>query len=178
MAKIQLVRQELYELTAAERDLVRLVIFKIVDGLGEQNRRRWRGWWKRLLSLEPGEMVELTSYQERILWYHKKHFLLEQRLFDGQEQFTNFERFRDWLKVGAGFVEYLPNPMSTEGLMAFPKSVAWDQLPQLEFEEFHANCLEFIRTDRCSGRLWPHLSVGLRTQMAEDIIANAGADRM
>jgi hypothetical protein len=39
------------------------------------------------MKLEPGEIVEIRTHQERIGWYHRKHMALEQRVFEAQEKF-------------------------------------------------------------------------------------------
>ena len=58
-----------------------------------------------------GEIFEITIKRIRHGKFHRKHMALEQAIFDAQERFTQFDPiFRDWLKVGAGFVEWHPGP--------------------------------------------------------------------
>lgn len=142
-------------LTEAQRVAVRSALFGVVDGLGETNKRSWRRFWNRLLKLEPGEVVHLITRQERIGWYHRKHMALENRLFDEQERFDNFERFRDWLKIGAGHVEWAPGPNG--GIVPLPKSISYPKMEQGEFENFHAAVVEFLQaTPKPARFLWPH----------------------
>ena len=130
MADITLVRQDPVQITEADKMIARRVIFGIVDGLGERGRKQWRRLWNNILRLEPGEMVELTTLQPRLGWYHRKHFAMEQALFEAQERFEEFESFRTWLKVGAGHVDWFPGPKG--GVIPFPAQSAmqsWSRPP-------------------------------------------------
>lgn len=176
MADITIVRQGAEPLSDADKEAIRLGIFKAFDGLGDTNRKKWRGFWKRLLQLEPGEMVDIKTYQPRLGWYHRKHMLFEQRLFEAQERFENFEQFRCWLKVGAGHCDWVPGPKG--GVFPVPKTIAFAKMEQAEMEVFHADCLAFVRTEHAGKTLWKHLSEPKRIEMIEDVLANCGAYEM
>ena len=102
MTEITLVKQQPVELTEAERAVLRRVIFGIIDGLGERGKRQWRRLWNSILRLEPGEMLALQTHLARSGPFHRRHFALEQALFDAQERFEVFEQYLYWIKVGAG----------------------------------------------------------------------------
>ena len=110
MADIVLVRQQPIVVPEEKRLAAREVFTGIVDGLGEQNRGRWRRFLSSLMRLEPGEMIEVHTNQRRLGWYHRKHMALEQAIFESQDRFEEFESFRTWLKVGSGFVDWFPGP--------------------------------------------------------------------
>ncbi len=169
MSEIILVRQEQVEIPEADKATARRVIFGIVDGLGERNRKAWRGLWNRLMKLQPGEMVDLKTHQERVGWYHRKHMALENRVFDSQERFENFKGFRDWLKVGAGFCDWYPGPKG--GVMPVPKSISYSKLEQGDMEAFHADAVAFLRTEHAGKTLWKHLSQAQRIEMIEGILS-------
>lgn len=176
MADITLVRQDAAPISDDDRAALLRVIFGVLDGLGDSNRKRWRGFWKRLLQLEPGEMVEIKTHQDRIGWYHRKHMLMEVRLFEAQEKFENFEQFRCWLKVGAGHCDWVPGPKG--GVFPVPRTIKYSKLEQAEMEAFHASCIEFVRTEHAGKTMWKHLSVTKRIEMIEDVLANCGAFEM
>ena len=171
MAEIQLVRQPGIETTDAEREAAMRVLLGHVDGLGERNQKSWRRFWRRLLALTPGEMVQVITHQARLSWYHKKHMALEQSLFESQERFPEFERFRDWLKVGAGHVDWLP---TANGPIPLPKSISYARMEQGEMEVFHGAVVDFIRTDYAGRALWPHLRLTARIEMVEGILGGFG----
>lgn len=173
MPEIVLVRQEDVEITDAERDAARKVMFGFVDGLGERGRKQWRRLWSNLLRLEPGEMMEIRTKQPRVGVYHRKHMLLETRVFEAQERFENFEKgFRDWLKVGAGHCDWYPGPKG--GVFPVPRSISYDSLEQGAMEEFHDNAVAFLRTEHACKTLWPGLSVAQRIEMIETILGGLG----
>jgi hypothetical protein len=91
MAEITIVRQDPVQITDAEKATARKVIFGIVDGLGERGKKQWRRLWSSIMRLEPGEMVDIKTNQQRLGWYHRKHMAMEHVVFESQERFDNFE---------------------------------------------------------------------------------------
>ena len=172
MSDITLVRQDPVEITEQEKAIATKVVFGIVDGLGARGKRQWRGFWKRLMTLQPGEMVDVKTHQARLGWYHRKHMALEQALFEAQEKFENFEAFRTWLKVGAGFVDWHPGPKG--GVFPVPKSISYATLEQGAMEEFHRAAVDFLRTEHAQATLWRHLSVQQRDLMMETVLGGFG----
>jgi hypothetical protein len=172
MAEMILVRQHDMEVTEAEREAARKVMFGFVDGLGEKGRKQWRRLWNGLLKLEPGEMVSIVTHQERLGWYHRKHMALESKLFEAQERFDNFKHFRDWLKIGAGHCDWYPGPKG--GVFPVPKSTSYAKMEQAEMEVFHAHAVEFLRTDHAGKTLWKHLDTPGRIEMLEGILGGFG----
>ena len=172
MAEITLVRQAEQALSEDDKAAARRVIFGIVDGLGERGRRQWRRLWSNILRLEPGEMIEIRTHQQRLGWFHRKHMALESALFESQERFDVFDGFRDWLKVGAGFCDWYPGPKG--GVFPVPRSIAYSKLEQADMEQFHADAVAFLRTEHASKTLWPHLSPTQRIDMIEFLLARFG----
>lgn len=169
MSEITLVRQQEVSIPEADREVVRRVIFSIVDGLGDLNRKRWRRFFNGLLKLEPGEMVDIKTHKARLGWFHRKHMKLETRVFEEQERIAEFESFRLWLKLGAGHVEWMPGPKG--GVFPVPKSIAYDKMEQGAFEEFHHNAIAFLRTPHACKYLWPKLPDLQRIDAIEALLA-------
>lgn len=172
MPDITLVRCEPGNLTDQERALLHRVLFGMVDGLGDTNKKRWRGFWRRVLRLEPGEMVEIKTHQARLGSYHNRHMAFEQAVFAAQERFDNFDRFRDWLKVGAGHCTFEPHPCG--GTYPRPDSTSYAQIEQGAMEIFHDNTVEFLRSEDGCGFLWPHLSSVKGLEMLEACLVRWG----
>lgn len=172
MPEITLVRQQVGQIPEQDAAAARRVIFGIVDGLGERGRRQWRRLWNGLMRLEPGEMVEITTVQPRLGWYHRKHMAMEQAVFEAQERFQEFEGFRTWLKVGSGFVDWYPGPKG--GVIPVPRSISYAKLEQGEMEQFHGAAVDFLRTEHAGRTLWKHLSPHQRIQMIETILGGFG----
>ena len=168
MPEITLVRQDAAAIAPQDAEAARRVIFGIVDGLGERGRKQWRRLWNGLMRLEPGEMVEITTVQPRLGWYHRKHMALEQAVFESQERFEDFESFRTWLKVGAAFVDWFPGPKG--GVIPVPRSISYAKLEQGAMEQFHNDAVAFLRTEHAGRTLWRHLGSVQRIEMIETIL--------
>ena len=155
MSEIVIVRQRGIELTDADKDAARRVLFGYVDGLGERGKRQWRRWFNGLMRLEPGEMATIRTHKARSLPFHRRHMLIEQRVFEAQERFEQFEQFRNWLKVGCGFVDWCAGPKG--GVIPIPRSIAFDQLEDDEMLQVHEDMVAFLRGPHAPKYLWPAL---------------------
>lgn len=158
MTEIVLVRQDTSPIADADREAARRVLFGAIDGLSEQHRKSWRrlmNWFFNKAT--PGEMVEIITHRERLGWFHRKHMAFEQRVFEAQERFEDFDQFRMWLKTGAGFVDWLPGPRG--GVIPVPRSISYAKLEQDDMEKVHGSMVEFLRTDHAQKALWPKLPV-------------------
>jgi len=169
VSEITLVRQAGLPLEPADKDAARKVLFGIVDGLGDQGRKQWRRFFNMLMRLEPGEMVEIRTHKERIGLHHRRHMLLEQRVFEAQERFQAFKDFRVWLKCGAGFVDWFPGPKG--GVIPVPKSISYSALEELEMQQVHDDMVTFLRTPHATKTLWKHLSLPQQGAAIESILA-------
>jgi hypothetical protein len=156
MTDIVLVKQNRVPISEADKEVVRRVLFGVIDGLSPEHKKAWRRMWNWFLTkAEPGEMLELQTHRERLSWYHKKHMALEQAVFQSQERFVIFDAFRDWLKVGSGHVDWCAGPRG--GVFPRPKSISYAKLEQDEMEKFHNAAVEFLRSDHAQKYLWKHL---------------------
>lgn len=172
MAEITLVRNHDVSLTEEEKAIARRAMFGFVDGLGERGQKQWRRLWNRLLQLEPGEMVDIKTHQERLGWFHRKHMAMESKVFEAQERFTDFEAFRAWIKVGASFVDWYPGPKG--GVIPVPKSISYAKLEQGDMERVHADIVAFLRTDHACKTMWPGVSPLLAGATLEAVLGGFG----
>lgn len=155
MTDITLVRQHPTEIPEADREVARRVVFGMIDGLGEVGRKKWRRFFNGLLRLQPGEMVEIRTNKERSGPFHRRHFGIEQAVFDAQDRFTVFDQYLYWIKVGAGWVTWAAGPKG--GVVPIPRSVSYAKAEEDEFRQFHDQVIEFLRGEHAARYLWPHL---------------------
>lgn len=172
MSDITLVKQQADFIPEQDREVARRVLFGIVDGLGERGRKQWRRFFNSLMRLEPGEMVQIHTHKDRLGWYHRKHMALEQKVFDAQEKFEEFESFRTWLKVGSGYVDWHPGPKG--GVIPVPKSLSYGKLEQGDMEAVHEEMIKFLRSEHAGRTLWKHLTPAQRMEMVEGILGGFG----
>lgn len=170
MAEIVLVRQAAAVISDADREAVRRVLFGVIDGLSERHKKTWRQLWRWFLEhAEPGEMLELRTHRERLGWYHRKHMAMEVRVFQAQERIASFEQFRNWLKVGSGFCDWMAGPKG--GVIPVPRSISYARLEQDAMEAFHADAVAFLRTEHAIKYLWPALPAPQRADAMEAILS-------
>lgn len=168
MAEIILVRNPDILLSDEEKLSARKVMFGVVDGLGVRGQKQWRRFWNALMRLEPGELVTVVTHQARLGWFHRKHMALESRIFAGQEKFEEFEHFRNWMKVGAGFCTWYAGPKG--GVIPVPKSISFATLDQTEMEQFHKDAIAFLRSPHALKTLWAHAPENDRADALELIL--------
>jgi hypothetical protein len=152
----------------ANLDAVSDFLFKAFDGFNKDDRRAWRRFWKRFRGMEPGELARIDAVMPRSGPYHRRHMKIEQEVFDSQERFGNFEQFRYWLKVGAGWVTWAAGPKG--GVVPIPKSVSYAAADQEEFTQYHEAVVEFLRGPHAARYLWNHLRPDQAAEMVEAIL--------
>lgn len=140
-------------------------------GVDEKSRRAYQKFKRVVTELVPGATMKFSYRLPRSQKHHAYFFGRLQALFERQESFTDLEHLLTFLKVGAGFVEFLPSP---KGLVAVPKSIAWDQLDEKEFTEVHQAIRQFLWTAEAQLALWPALHVVDRHELVERWVREGG----
>ena len=138
--------------------MAKLVLVKGDDGklqgFGDANCRAYARFQAHVECMEHGELVSFEWKQPRSLPFHRRFFVLLNKLFDRQETFSKEDDLRAWLTIGAGHVTYLPG---IDGqLCAVPKSISFDSMENNDFMEFVRKVEEFLWTDYARKTLWPH----------------------
>lgn len=154
--------------TAAEVDTFRRVLYALADGMNAQHKQRWRRLWNWLWKAGPGEFVTWTQTRTRSSPFHRRHMLIEQRVFDAQERFEEFEQFRNWLKLGSGFCDWYPGPKGA--VVPVPKSMSYAALDEDGMQELHVSMMRFLRVPRTAKVLWPHLGPAAGARMIESTL--------
>lgn len=168
MTDITLVRQDPTEISEDKRAAAREVMFGIVDGLGERGKKQWRRFINGLMRLEPGEMVSIKTHKARSGPFHRRHMAIETAVFEAQEKFESFEQFRNWMKVGSGFCDWIAGPRGA--VIPVPRSIAFDKLEDDEMRQVHDEMVSFLRSEHAGKALWRHLDPIARTEMIESVL--------
>ncbi len=143
-----------------------------LGGLDDKGDRAYQRFVRALRELPMGDTLKLAFSIPRSPGYHRRHFKILAEVYRQQEAFTDPDEMRKWLEVGAGFCTFAPHP--TVGLMAIPKSIAWEKLEQAEFEEHHAKVMSFLRSARATQYLWPRMSVLQADEFINNVLARFG----
>lgn len=153
-----------------------LVIFKNeqgkLEGFGEIGRRAWQKFRKVLAGMEPGETMGFSYKLPRSPQHHRFVFARLAALLERQSTFEDLEHLLVFLKVGAGFVDFMPG-MDGQ-LVAVPKSIAWTSLDEQEFIEAKRRIWDFLWTDAAQRALWPNLDANQRYSMVDQWVREAG----
>lgn len=169
MTAIAIAKRTDANLTEQQRQVLAGVLFEMLGGLTEHDHKRWRGFWREVMAAGSGEVFTLDLAIIRNGIFHRRHLKLESVLFASQEQFYVFEQFRNWLKTGAGFVDW---KVVRGQLVPEPKSISYDKCDQLTMELFHADAIAFLRTPRAQEQLWPHLPAAKAQEMIESVLGS------
>lgn len=134
-------------------------------GLGERYHASLVKFKRMLQEAAPGETFSFYYRVPRSPQHHRWFFARVNDLLGMQETFSDLEHLMVFLKVGAGFVEFMPG---TDGqLVAVPKSIAWHTLDEREFTEVRMAIQNFLWTQQAQAALWPNLNSDRRYAMVD-----------
>jgi hypothetical protein len=96
--------------------------------------------------LKLGEIYEMTPklWKERNLQFHKKYFALLKLGHDNTKLTMDLRGYRAYVTMKAGYAEVYKTP---KGLMALPKSIAFDKMDDIEFEGLYNSAIQVIIDD-------------------------------
>lgn len=172
MAKITIVRTNIALPVGGLLEAVSGFLFKCFTGYLPEDKTAWFALWKKIIELEVGEMLSVEFTFDRSGPYHRRHMAIEQKLFNAQDRFDDFDQMRDWLKIGAKWVVWVPGAKG--GIVPLPKSVSYKKADQQEFQIYHAKVIEFIRGPHVGKFLWRHLDQPARDEMIEMVLQEFG----
>lgn len=168
MAQALIMRDRRILVTPKEREAATKVLEQSIRGIDEKNHTRWRRFLRHVFSLEDGEIAEIGTRIPRSGPFHRFHMAFEQAVFNAQERFTVFEQFRNWLKIGAGHVVWVPGAKG--GIVPLPKSISYAELEEPEMREVHESMFAFMRGEHAAPYLWKHLDADEASNMMESIL--------
>lgn len=154
--KIVIIKQVDAQLHGEQAEAVRGFLFQFFRGATPTDDKAWKGFMGAMNQAVAGEYFQLTVERQRSGPFHRLSMAVLSAVFKGQERFDDFDLFRSFVKLGAGFVDYVPN--ADGELRAIPKSVSFSACSEEEIREFHQNSIAFLRTARAQKTLWPEIS--------------------
>ena len=151
-----------------ESQAVRRFLFECIAGSTGDDQQRWKKLWSRIVRASAGEVIRVAFTFDRSGAFHRRHMAMEQAVFNAQERFSDFEQFRNWIKVGAGWVDWCAGAKG--GVVPIPKSVSYSKADQVQFEEFHKKVLSFLWGEYAHRFLWRHLSENKSYEMMASVL--------
>lgn len=158
----------LRQIPDADRDVIRRFLFDHLKGMGAENEKRWRRLWGRMWKADPGEGFQFYVLEERSGPFHRRHRTILEKLFASQERFRHIDKLHDWLKVGAGYVDWTPG--KDHKPVATPRSTSFPQCSEDEMREAHTAMVEYLHTERAQRYLWKSIKPNLREGMLDAVL--------
>jgi hypothetical protein len=146
-----------------------------IEGASEADRKAYVKFRARVMALEAGEILSIEAKAPRNPELHGWHFIILDAVFEAQEQFEDERVFRKWVEVGAGHCDFVPGPKGR--MVALPRSIGWDEMEDLDFQEHHEKAVNFLRSPDCTRFLWGHLSDLEQSNMIEGILTECEVRR-
>lgn len=168
MSDFRIERSNLVMVDKPGLEWVRQFLFRCYRGESTDDNRAWKLMWRKIFAMKGDDVLTVSFVFERHLPTHKGYFKFEAELFDKQEQFDNRDVFREYLKVGAGFVVWVPG--ADGGIVPIPKRLNFRAADELTFRRYVADAIAFIRGEHLQAFLWPHLEPAERSQMVEQLL--------
>ncbi len=167
--KIVFVKQTDAPLSDSDRASVLRFLFQYLDGCNETDRKAWRSWWRAVADAPLGQYFTISINRQRSGPFHRLVMKVLSTVFKAQEKFDNFDIFRDFVKLGAGFANYIPD-VETGELKAHPKSQSFDECSEEEIRQFFDDALLFLRTEGAQRILWPGVSAQVADEGVEHLL--------
>ena len=97
---------------------------------------------ERFKKLKKADVLECDVKEYRNYEFHKKYFALINLAFENQEFYKDLNQFRKIMEMKSGYFDIVP---TDKGYNLFiPKSIAYDKLNQVDFEELYNKVLNEI----------------------------------
>lgn len=151
---IALVKQTDAQLSEEDKTVMRRFLLENLSGATDKDTRAWNRFVRALDQAAQGEFFQLKIQRQRDGKFHRMHMGMISKLFKAQERVEDFEAFRLWLKVGAGFVDWMPGPKG--GVFPVPRSINFQTCSEDDMREFHERVVEFLRKPHAQKYLFPH----------------------
>ena len=152
----------------------RLVITKGQDGklcgLDPAGQRAYGRFKAAVAALQPGETLGFTFRLPRSPKHHAFFFAKLQRLLERTEAFTELDKLRAWLTMGAGYADFVPGMDGQPN--AIPRSLEFDSMDEADFAELHRAVDAFLWTLHAQAVLWPALDANQRWACMESFMGS------
>jgi hypothetical protein len=152
----------------------RLVITKGQDGklcgLDPAGQRAYGRFKAAVAALQPGETMGFTFRLPRSPKHHAFFFLKLQRLLERTEAFTELDKLRAWLTMGAGYADFVPGSDGKPN--AIPRSLEFDSMDEADFAELHQAVDAFLWTLHAQAVLWPAIDADQRWACMESFMGS------
>lgn len=140
-----------------------------IVGFTPADKKRYAKYVKQLTDMEPGEILEISVWFPRNSKFHRLHMRMLRTVWENQDRFDDFEAFRKWVQIGAGYYSTIPGPNGKD--IDVSKSIKWNSMDEDGMSAHHLKCKEFLRGERAYLYLWPALDAEMAANLVEEFLA-------
>jgi hypothetical protein len=156
--------------------MTKLVLTKGQDGklcaLDEKGQKAYAKFKGAVANLKPGETLAFNFRLPRSMKHHGLFFAKLSRLLERTETFTELDKLRAWVIMGAGYADFVPG---TDGKpCAIPRSMDFDSMDEAEFSALHSDVDAFLWCQHAQAILWPSLTPERRWECMESFMGEFG----
>lgn len=139
-----------------------------LQGLDDKGRRAYAKWRALVQNLPIGQTLTFSYRMPRSPKHHRLFFAKLNSLLQRTETFTDLDKLRYWLVMGAGYADFVPGLDGKPN--AIPRSIDFDSMDEADFCELHHAVDTFLWTSRAQETLWPMLNDEQRYQCVESFL--------
>jgi len=148
MSKLAITRTDCPMPQADELNGLRKFLFECIKGANADDEKAWRRLWKRITSMEAGEISFIDCIIPRNSRFHRKFFAMldvgfeawepdrKHKTYKGQPMAKNREQFRSDVLILAGFYEQTFNLKGEMAIRA--KSISFAKMDDADFEQVYS----------------------------------------
>jgi hypothetical protein len=148
MTAINIVRTREELPSEDDKEAVKRFLFGCINGVGGADRKSWNKMWRKVLNLEPGEMIKFDVVFPRNPYFHRKFFAMlnigfdawepnrKNKTYKGKPVAKSLDAFREDVLILAGFYT---QTFGLDGkLQLKAKSISFAKMDEVQFEEVYS----------------------------------------
>ncbi len=139
-----------------------------LEGIDPQGQRAYLKWRRLVTDLPVGQTLSFSYRMPRSPAHHRLFFAKLNSLLSRTEAFTDLDKLRYWIVMGAGYFDLVPGFDGKPN--AIPRSLDFESMDEAEFSELHRQVDGFLWGTRAQETLWPHLDEEVRYRCVESFM--------
>jgi len=125
---------------------VKALLLKTDSGLrgsSPADQDAWSKFRRRLETMKPGTWIRMEWASPRHPKHHRKFMALLQLITENSETYNTVEKALVAVKLCTGHFDLMADPKTGE-IIQIPKSIAFEAMPQEEFEVFYSAAIDAV----------------------------------
>lgn len=112
-------------------------------GSSPADQDAWSKFRRRLETMKPGTWIRMEWASPRHPKHHRKFMALLQLITENSETYNTVEKALVAVKLCTGHFDLMADPRTGE-IIQIPKSIAFEAMPQEEFDVFYSAAIDAV----------------------------------